>query len=120
MDDIMQFLAGCGFFPRVEIGVLVGKCLVTISENRVHVHSLIYKVGLKIIKDQTDEIGMRYRFLDASNIQSLLEDNEIREDGEPEAISEPVLLVCHVLIITSKFSSLSNQTIFFLCVLSGK
>lgn len=89
VDDIMQFLAGCGFFPRVEIGVLVGKCLVTISENRVHVHSLIYKVGLKIIKDQTDEIGMRYRFLDASNIQSLLEDNEIREDGEPEAISEP-------------------------------
>ncbi|WZZ75682.1 hypothetical protein YC2023_087052 [Brassica napus] len=82
IDDVMQFLEGCGYFPRVGIDVLMDKSLVTVSDNRVQMHNLIYDLGLQIIKDPTEETEMAYRFVDASNIQSLLEENE---DGDPEA-----------------------------------
>ncbi|KFK28601.1 hypothetical protein AALP_AA7G018700 [Arabis alpina] len=82
VDNLMQFLSSCGFFPRVGIDVLADKGLVVILENRVQIHNLVYDVGLKIIKEQPEEIGMSYRFLEASNIQSLLEENEIEDSGE--------------------------------------
>ncbi|KAG7616607.1 Toll/interleukin-1 receptor homology (TIR) domain [Arabidopsis thaliana x Arabidopsis arenosa] len=82
VDNVMQSLAGCGFFPRVGIEALVDKSFVTVSENRVQVNNLIYDVGLKIINDQSDEIGMCYRFVDASNSQSLIEHKEIRESEQ--------------------------------------
>ncbi|XP_013598933.1 PREDICTED: disease resistance protein RRS1 isoform X1 [Brassica oleracea var. oleracea] len=82
IDDVMQFLEGCGYFPRVGIDVLMDKSLLTVSDNRVQMHNLIYDLGLQIIKDPTEDTEMAYRFVDASNIQSLLEENE---DGDPEA-----------------------------------
>ncbi|XP_018480581.1 probable disease resistance protein At4g19520 [Raphanus sativus] len=79
IDDAMQFLEGCGYFPRVGIDVLMDKSLVTVSDNRVQMHNLIYDLGLQIIKDPTEETETAYRFVDASNIQSLLEENEVRD-----------------------------------------
>ncbi|KAG2238464.1 hypothetical protein Bca52824_092306 [Brassica carinata] len=71
IDNVVQFLAGCGYFPRVGIDVLVDKSLVTVSDNIVQMHNLIYDVGIQIIKDSTEETEMAYRFVDASNIQSI-------------------------------------------------
>ncbi|KAH0853428.1 hypothetical protein HID58_093203 [Brassica napus] len=62
IDDVMQFLEGCGYFPRVGIDVLMDKSLVTVSDNRVQMHNLIYDLGLQIIKDPTEETEMAYRF----------------------------------------------------------
>ncbi|ESQ55420.1 hypothetical protein EUTSA_v10026756mg, partial [Eutrema salsugineum] len=92
VDNVMQFLAGCGFFPRVGIDLLVDKSLVTILGNRVQLHNLIYDVGLQIIKDPTEEIEMAYRFVDASNIQSLVE-NEIGE-AAPVPGNEDIKAIC--------------------------
>jgi len=94
VEYVIQLLAGCGFFPHVGIDVLVDKSLVFISDKRVKMHDLICNVGLKIIRDQIEETEMGYRFLDASNIQSLQEENE-----EPKAAPKQVLFVCHILII---------------------
>ncbi|KAL1195100.1 putative disease resistance protein [Cardamine amara subsp. amara] len=85
VDNVKQFLSGCGFFPHVGIDVLVNKSLVTVSENRLQIHNLIHKVGLRIIKDQTEEIGNGYRLLDDFNIQSLVEEHEIEENEDPKA-----------------------------------
>ncbi|KAH0853333.1 hypothetical protein HID58_093294, partial [Brassica napus] len=62
IDDVMQFLEGCGYFPRVGIDVLMDKSLVTVSDNRVQMHNLIYDLGLQIIKDPTEDTEMAYRF----------------------------------------------------------
>lgn len=83
IDNVMQFLEGCGYFPRLGIDVLMDKSLVTVSDNKVQMHNLIYDLGLQIIKDPTEETEMAYRFVDASNIQSLAED--------PEAAPTPVI-----------------------------
>lgn len=58
-------------------------------------HNSIYDLGVQIIKDPTEETEMAYRFVDASNIQSLLEENEV---GDPEAAPTMVIFVCHILI----------------------
>lgn len=86
VEYVMQLLAGCGFFPHVGIDALVDKSLVFKSENRVKMHDLIYDVGLKIIRDQREETEMGYRFLDASNIQTLQEENEIGENEDPKQV----------------------------------
>ncbi|EOA16009.1 hypothetical protein CARUB_v10004129mg, partial [Capsella rubella] len=80
VEYVMQLLSGCGFFPHVGIDALVDKGLVFLSDNRVKMHDLIYDVGLKIIRDQREETEMGYRFLDASNIQSIQEENEEPKD----------------------------------------
>ena len=112
IDNVVQFLAGCGYFPRVGIDVLVDKSLVTVSDNIVQMHNLIYDVGIQIIKDSTEETEMAYRFVDASNIQSIVEENEIQD---PEAALTPVILVCHILTNLQRgctfFLIISNQNL---------
>uniref|UniRef100_A0A1J3FF21 Disease resistance protein RRS1 n=1 Tax=Noccaea caerulescens TaxID=107243 RepID=A0A1J3FF21_NOCCA len=49
VDCMMHLLEGCGFYARVEVNVLVDKCLVSISEGRVVMHNLIQDIGRKII-----------------------------------------------------------------------
>ncbi|CAH8354206.1 unnamed protein product [Eruca vesicaria subsp. sativa] len=88
IDNVMQFLEGCGYFPRVGIDVLMDKSLVTVSDDRVQVHNLIYDLGLQIIKDSSEDTEMAYRFVDASNIQSLVEENEVED---PEAGPTPCI-----------------------------
>ncbi|CAH2078529.1 unnamed protein product [Thlaspi arvense] len=88
VEDVVQSLAGCGFFPRIGIDVLVDKSLVTVSGKRLPTHNLIIDTSLKIIRDQTEENGVGYGFFDASNIQSLIQDYEIGENGAPKATPE--------------------------------
>ncbi|CAE6218429.1 unnamed protein product [Arabidopsis arenosa] len=82
VDYVMQLLEGCGFFPHVGIDVLVEKCLVTISENRVRMHNLIQDVGRQIINRETGETKRRSRLWEPCCIKYLLEDNAEKENGE--------------------------------------
>ncbi|KAG7536353.1 Toll/interleukin-1 receptor homology (TIR) domain [Arabidopsis suecica] len=84
VDYVMQLLEGCGFFPHVGIDVLVGKCLVTISENRVWMHNLIQDVGRKIVSGETVQIERRSRLWEPWSIKYLLEDNEGKANREPK------------------------------------
>ncbi|VVB10063.1 unnamed protein product [Arabis nemorensis] len=85
-DYVMQLLEGCGFFPHVEIDVLVEKCLVTISENRVDMHNLIQDVGREIINRETRQIERRRRLWNPSTIKLLLEDDEFNGTEDIEGI----------------------------------
>ncbi|KAL1192075.1 Disease resistance protein RRS1 [Cardamine amara subsp. amara] len=73
VDYVMQLLEGCGFFPHVGIDVLVGKSLVTLSENRVWMHNLIQDVGREIINGETVQIERRSRLWEPWSIKYLLE-----------------------------------------------
>ncbi|CDY26386.1 BnaA02g23840D [Brassica napus] len=76
VDDVKQLLEGCGFFPHVGINVLVEKCLVTISENRVQMHNLTRDVGREIVNGETVLIERRNRLWEPWSIKYLLEDKE--------------------------------------------
>ncbi|CAH8366216.1 unnamed protein product, partial [Eruca vesicaria subsp. sativa] len=85
VDYVMQLLDGCGFFPHVGIDVLVDKCLVTISENRVQMHNLTRDVGRKLIISDAVLNERRSRLWDPLCIKYILEDNE---DAEHEGTEE--------------------------------
>ncbi|XP_010494568.1 PREDICTED: probable WRKY transcription factor 16 isoform X2 [Camelina sativa] len=88
VDYVMQLLEGCGFFPHVGMDVLVDKCLVTLSENRVCMHNLIQDVGREIIKRETLQIERRSRLWEPWCIKLLLEDNRRKENGEHKTTLE--------------------------------
>ncbi|KAL1218394.1 Disease resistance protein RRS1B [Cardamine amara subsp. amara] len=73
VDYVMQLLEGCGLFPHVGIDVLVGKSLVSVSENRVWMHNLIQDVGREIINEETVQIERRSRLWEPLIIKYLLE-----------------------------------------------
>ncbi|KAG7532624.1 WRKY domain [Arabidopsis thaliana x Arabidopsis arenosa] len=84
VNYVIQLLEGCGFFPHVEIDVLVEKCLVTISENRIWLHNLTQDVGREIINGETVQIERRRRLWEPWSIKYLLEYNEHKANGEPK------------------------------------
>ncbi|XP_019088163.1 PREDICTED: LOW QUALITY PROTEIN: probable WRKY transcription factor 16 [Camelina sativa] len=92
VDYVMQLLESCGFFPHVGIDVLVEKCLVAISENRVRMHNLIQNAGRKIITIETGQTKRRSRLWEPWCIKALLENNnERKENGERETTSKHAL-----------------------------
>lgn len=95
---VMQLLEGCGFFPHVGIDVLVENFLVTISENRVKMHSIIQDFGREIINGETRQIERRRRLWESSSIKFLLEDEEFNANGDPQAAYTRAL-VWHIHII---------------------
>ncbi|EOA12794.1 hypothetical protein CARUB_v10025744mg [Capsella rubella] len=84
VNYVMQLLDGCGFFPHVGIDVLVEKCLVTISENRVRMHILTQDVGREIINRETRHTKKRIRLWEPWCIKFLLENHEQKNNGEHE------------------------------------
>uniref|UniRef100_M4D5A8 TIR domain-containing protein n=1 Tax=Brassica campestris TaxID=3711 RepID=M4D5A8_BRACM len=83
VDYVMQLLDGCGFFPHVGIDVLVEKCLVTISENRVIMHRIIQDFGREIINGESVQIERRRRLWEPWTIKFLLEDDKLEANGYP-------------------------------------
>ncbi|XP_056859891.1 disease resistance protein RRS1B isoform X2 [Raphanus sativus] len=81
VDYVMQLLGGCGFFPHVGIDVLVEKCLVTISENRVLMHRIIQDFGREIINGESVQIERRRRLWEPWTIKFLLEDDKLEANG---------------------------------------
>nr|VDD05664.1 unnamed protein product [Brassica rapa] len=78
VDYVMQLLEGCGFLPHIGIDVLVEKCLVTISENRVKMHRIIQDFGREIINGEVVQIERRRRLWEPWTIKFLLEDDKLK------------------------------------------
>ncbi|XP_023633914.1 disease resistance protein RRS1 isoform X2 [Capsella rubella] len=85
VDYVMRLLEACGFFPHVGIDVLVEKCLVTISENRVKMHRIVQDFGREIINGETVQIERRRRLWEPWAIKFLLEVGEFKANGDPKA-----------------------------------
>ncbi|ESQ45357.1 hypothetical protein EUTSA_v10010075mg [Eutrema salsugineum] len=84
VDCVMHLLQEFGFFPRVEISVLVEKCLVSISKGRVVMHNLIQNIGRKIING--DKRRSKSRLWEPLRIKCFLEDEQVLYSEEIEAI----------------------------------
>ncbi|AEE78806.1 disease resistance-like protein [Arabidopsis thaliana] len=82
VDCVIHLLEGCGFFPRVEINVLVEKCLVSMAEGRVVMHNLIQSIGRKIINGGK----RRSRLWKPLIIKYFLEDRQVLGSEDIEAI----------------------------------
>lgn len=50
-----KILDGCKLYGEINIRVLWERCLISISQNRIHMHDLIKKMGWKIVQEQYPE-----------------------------------------------------------------
>ncbi|CDY35457.1 BnaC03g62030D [Brassica napus] len=110
VDYVKQLLEGCGLFPHVGIDVLVEKCLVTISENRVEMHGIIKDYGREINNKETTWIKRGRRLWGASTIEFLLQDENLEAKGHPEATCKGALV--SISLDTTNFRFDLNPTAF--------
>ncbi|KAJ0251092.1 WRKY domain-containing protein [Hirschfeldia incana] len=87
VDYVKQLLEGCGLFPHVGIDVLVEKCLVTLSENRVEMHRIIQNFGRELNNGETIGSERGRRLWEPSTIKFLLEAN-----GHPKSTGKGALV----------------------------
>ncbi|XP_042990470.1 disease resistance protein RPV1-like isoform X2 [Carya illinoinensis] len=77
LDSIlMDILESFGYYPYLNIDILMEKCLITISSKRLGMHDLLQKMGQEIIYDESpDEPGRRSRLWHCEDVLHVLKNN---------------------------------------------
>lgn len=96
VDDILNVLESSGFYPLINIEVLVERSLITISRERlINMHDLLQKMGQEIVRRESpDELGRRSRLWRYEDVLRVLKDNS----GSTDAI-EGILLNLPIHIV---------------------
>ncbi|KAG7969822.1 hypothetical protein I3843_07G051700 [Carya illinoinensis] len=75
---LMDILESFGYYPYLNIDILLEKCLVTISSEskRLRMHDLLQKMGQEIIHDESpEEPGRRSRLWHCEDVLQVLKNN---------------------------------------------
>ncbi|XP_041019925.1 disease resistance protein RPV1-like [Juglans microcarpa x Juglans regia] len=77
LDNIlMDILESFGYYPYLNIDILMEKCLITISSKRLRIHDLLQKMGQEIIYDESpEEPGQRSRLWHYKDVVHVLKNN---------------------------------------------
>ncbi|KAG2696282.1 hypothetical protein I3760_07G051800 [Carya illinoinensis] len=77
LDSIlMDILESFGYYPYLNIDILMEKCLITISSKRLRMHDLLQKMGQEIIYDESpDKPGRRSRLWHCEDVLHVLKNN---------------------------------------------
>ncbi|KAK9224731.1 hypothetical protein WN943_009767 [Citrus x changshan-huyou] len=75
-DCVIRFLDGCGFSAEIGISVLVDKCLMIISNNKIMMHDLLQEMGREIVRQESiKDPGKRSRLWHHEDIYNVLTKN---------------------------------------------
>ncbi|XP_059645236.1 disease resistance protein Roq1-like [Cornus florida] len=73
---VERILKSCGFFPGIEMSVLIEKSLIPVSKNTLRMHHLIQEMGWYIVDQESlEEGGKRNRLWRPKDIRSVLAEN---------------------------------------------
>ncbi|XP_059428989.1 TMV resistance protein N-like [Corylus avellana] len=76
MDSVIHKLKGLGYYPNININVLVDKSLITISKfGTLEMHDLLRKMGQKIVHDESAEPGKRSRLCHDKDVIHVLKND---------------------------------------------
>ncbi|KAG7969826.1 hypothetical protein I3843_07G051900 [Carya illinoinensis] len=91
LDSIfMDILESFGYYPYLNIDILMEKCLITISSKRLRMHDLLQKMGQKIIYDESpEEPGRRSRLWHCKDVLHVLKNNTGTEVIEGMVLNLP-------------------------------
>ncbi|XP_042988608.1 TMV resistance protein N-like [Carya illinoinensis] len=91
LDSIlMDILESFGYYPYLNVDILVEKCLITISSKRLRMHDLLQKMGQEIIYDESpEEPGRRSRLWHRKDVLHVLENNTGTEVIEGLVLNSP-------------------------------
>ncbi|KAK9178009.1 hypothetical protein WN943_027199 [Citrus x changshan-huyou] len=80
---VMNFLDACRFSAKIGISRLVGKSLVTISNNKITMHDLLQEMGGEIVRQESiKDPGKRSRLWHPEDIYQVLNENTGSEEIE--------------------------------------
>ncbi|XP_031257904.1 disease resistance-like protein DSC1 isoform X2 [Pistacia vera] len=75
-DFVIKFLNASGFFAEIGISVLIDKCLLMVSNNKVTMHDLLQEMGQEIIRRESSiDPGKRSRLWQHVDIFNVLKKN---------------------------------------------
>ena len=78
-DFVSKILDGCKLYGEINIRVLLERCLLTISHNRIYMHDLIQRMGWKIVQEQNPKEPSKWsRLWSPSDIYSAFISEKVR------------------------------------------
>ena len=78
IHGIIYKLESFGYYPNINMKVLVDKSLITMSETSLQMHDLLQKMGLKIVYyEYPDEPGERSRLSCNEDVIDVLKNNTV-------------------------------------------
>ncbi|KAG7969819.1 hypothetical protein I3843_07G051400 [Carya illinoinensis] len=91
LDSIlMDILESFGYYPYLNIDILMEKCFITISSKKLRMHDLLQKMGQEIIYDESpEEPGRRSRLWHCEDVIHVLKNNSGTEVIEGIVLNLP-------------------------------
>ncbi|KDO42944.1 hypothetical protein CISIN_1g044535mg, partial [Citrus sinensis] len=82
-DHVTTILDGCGFSTEIGISVLIDKCLITVTDDRLLMHDLLQEMGWGIVRQESiKDPGKRSRLWDPQDVCNLFKKNSGSEAVE--------------------------------------
>ena len=79
-DFVSRILDGCDFYAESGFRVLRDRCLMTILDNKIHMHDLIQQMGWQIVREQYHkEPGKWSRLWEPNDVSHVLTRNTVRK-----------------------------------------
>jgi len=79
VDFVKRILDGCGFKTDNGFSVLIDRCLIKISGDKVEMHDLLQEMAHEVVrKESVDELGRQSRLWSPKDISQVLTNNLVR------------------------------------------
>jgi hypothetical protein len=79
VDFVKRILDGCGFKTDIGFRVLIDRCLIKISDDKVEMHDLLQEMALDVVrKESLDELGRQSRLWSPKDVYQVLTNNLVR------------------------------------------
>ena len=79
MNNVVDILEACDFYPKCGIPTLIKKCLVTLSQdNELKMHDLVQQMGREIVQQESPQnLGERSRLWYYKDVLEVLTENKV-------------------------------------------
>ena len=79
VDFVKRILDGCGFKTDIGFSVLIDRCLIKISDDKVEMHDLLQEMAHDVVrKESLDELGGQSRLWSPKDVYQVLTNNLVR------------------------------------------
>ncbi|XP_061944613.1 disease resistance-like protein DSC1 [Populus nigra] len=76
VDFVKRILDGCGFKTDTGFSVLIDRCLIKISDDKVEMHDLLQEMAHEVVrKESPDELGRQSRLWSSKDVYQVLTNN---------------------------------------------
>uniref|UniRef100_A0A3N7FA98 ADP-ribosyl cyclase/cyclic ADP-ribose hydrolase n=1 Tax=Populus trichocarpa TaxID=3694 RepID=A0A3N7FA98_POPTR len=76
VDFVKRILDGCGFKTDIGFSVLIDRCLIKISDDKIEMHDLLQEMAHEVVrKESLDELGRQSRLWSPKDVYQVLTNN---------------------------------------------